>query len=555
MSHRHRRSLACDWPERWSRRWAARAKSELPAATAHRARLALGRYLSSLREAGIDPAGQQALGEALLVAHIRNLEREIPSAAGRYDQCRWLLQALSVIEPDMAFLKLAAELRALAKLRNGSGGPKRLRAYRNDKAVPIRDWPKTYLKLWEAALCPGGNLHGLSRRHLRDIAYGWGRYLHWLENVGAGEHEAEDDAKLRAYLQALESESMLSPRTRAKYLFGLWRALVAFEKTRALAVPEEDFCDPDAEHESLEFVEFEEETPTAHVPDFVDEGAEQDGPALETTAWLLSEAKRLDRMTVPVREKTSRMVELDELVWHGVRMMAEAEAMRKDRRAGILYRTGLMITLAATRCMRFSNLLELDVPAAGRPAVPTRGFLDLSAHPGYLYWPAGSVKNRIAKGVLLPTELRPFVDRFVEFWYPLLKTEETGDALWPNSENGRRLSDSQARVMIEREIQHRTGRKPNPHLFRDAAATWIAENHPEQIWAASRLLWHHDERSTERYRAKAKQVRALDELKKILDAIASETAARERMTVDHRGRARDRGFARNTSAPELACAR
>lgn len=508
-------------------RWAARNSDGLTVVTADSARRAFGRYVAFLREAGIDPTGPQALAEAHLVAHIRGLEDL--SASSRYSQCAYLLRALAVIEPELAFPALAAELRALAKPCHGTtGGPKRRRAYRNDRAVPIRDWPETYRKLWAAAQGSGGDLHGRGKEPLRLVAYGWGRYLRWLETEGAGAPEAEDDGRLRAYVSAIESDSALAPHTRANYAYGLWRALVAFEKARrALTASEaEDFCDPDAEHESVEFVEFEEEPepPAPQVPDFVDEGAERAASPSDTTAWLWSEVARFRQQAVTVGDKAGRMVELDELVFHGVRMMVEAEEMRKDRKAGTLYRTGLMTAVLATRCMRFSNLLELDVPAAGRPAVPTRGYLDLSKWPGYFYWPAASVKNRIATGVFLPGELRPFVDRYAEFWLPLMRTEETGEALWPNSENGHRLSQSQARVMIKRESERRTGRRPNPHLFRDAAATWIAENHPEQIWAASRLLWHLDEGSTVRYRAKAKQVRALDELEKIIEELVAKTA-------------------------------
>ena len=74
---------------------------------------------------------------------------------------------------------------------------------------------------------------------------------------------------------------------------------------------------------------------------------------------------------------------------------------------------------------------------------------------------------------------------------------------------GAPLSASGARSLVEQHTRERFGHHVNCHLFRDCAATSLAEDNPEHVRIAADLLGHRSFATTQRYYIAAGQRRAL----------------------------------------------
>ena len=71
-------------------------------------------------------------------------------------------------------------------------------------------------------------------------------------------------------------------------------------------------------------------------------------------------------------------------------------------------------------------------------------------------------------------------------------------ALWP-TQRGTTSTDIHIYNIIVAHTRTAFGQPVNPHLFRDAVATTIALDCPEQVRIAARLLGHRSFATTERY--------------------------------------------------------
>ena len=67
------------------------------------------------------------------------------------------------------------------------------------------------------------------------------------------------------------------------------------------------------------------------------------------------------------------------------------------------------------------------------------------------------------------------------------------------SNQGRGLGDQQVYSKIVAHTRAAFGRPVNPHLFRDAAATTMARDRPQQVRLAAPLLGHRSYTTTERH--------------------------------------------------------
>ncbi len=84
----------------------------------------------------------------------------------------------------------------------------------------------------------------------------------------------------------------------------------------------------------------------------------------------------------------------------------------------------------------------------------------------------------------------------------------SGNALWL-SRWGAPLTARGARALVEQYTRERFGHHVNCHLFRDCAATSLAEDNPEHVRIAADLLGHRSFATTARYYIAAGQRRAL----------------------------------------------
>ncbi|MGE0853690.1 MAG: hypothetical protein AB7O44_29440, partial [Hyphomicrobiaceae bacterium] len=79
---------------------------------------------------------------------------------------------------------------------------------------------------------------------------------------------------------------------------------------------------------------------------------------------------------------------------------------------------------------------------------------------------------------------------------PLLLRGETSNRLWITI-RATPMTDNTIYSHVRHLTQQQLGRPINPHLFRDCAATFIAEQAPDQIHIVARILGHDTLRSSE----------------------------------------------------------
>jgi integrase/recombinase XerD len=210
--------------------------------------------------------------------------------------------------------------------------------------------------------------------------------------------------------------------------------------------------------------------------------------------WMRSVIARLHRMMRPVRLKRHRLVEPAELFALGMATMVEAEAANaSDWRQAEHYRDGLMIALLAARPLRLRNFTDIEIG---------RHLAHRSA--GYqLRFEASEMKGRRAPLEFpLPTALVGCLEKYIATYRPVLSRRSEGGPptprLWVSSK-GTPLPDYSLYLRIVTLTRARFGHPINPHLFRDCAATSIAERDPEHVLITKEILGHSTMRASERY--------------------------------------------------------
>jgi integrase len=181
----------------------------------------------------------------------------------------------------------------------------------------------------------------------------------------------------------------------------------------------------------------------------------------------------------------------------GLELMQAAEDGTADRtllRRAERHRDGLLIALLAARPLRLANVAGLRV---GRHLVRD------DTGDGYRLLIAGAeTKAGRPLEQPLPAALAPFLTRYLEHWRPLLlscggrytPTVAAETALWISRE-GAAMPPVSLRGAVKRrtETAFGAGHGLTPHLFRDAAATAVAELDPEHMLSAASVLGNRPE--------------------------------------------------------------
>ena len=101
--------------------------------------------------------------------------------------------------------------------------------------------------------------------------------------------------------------------------------------------------------------------------------------------------------------------------------------------------------------------------------------------------------------VPFPQQLAPRLERYLACYRSLLMGERyRGDRLWVGYFFIPQAPHTLGLKIAER-TAHAFGRRVNPHLFRDFAATSIAINHPDHVRIAAAVLGHRSFSTTERH--------------------------------------------------------
>jgi len=325
--------------------------------------------------------------------------------------------------------------------------------------LKLEDWPEGDRAAWNAALAPGDLLDGtvgpafhLSPATQTIYRNNYGRWLTSRIRAGGFDPMAKPASRITpeavgSYL--LELQSQVSSRTVCGYIRGLKVVAQAF--------------DPDADWN-----------------------------------WLRRIVGKLEATAKDSKDKHSRLREANEiLAWAVARMTdIEGEAPRKDILTD--YRNALMIgLLISCPTMRLRNLSMIEI---GRHLVRRSDGWELR-------FSGPEMKGRRPAEMRIPTILVPFLNHYLQFVRPLLLGGAVSDLLWI-TRYGLPMTCRAVHSGISNTTKRAFGKPINPHLFRDCAVTFVAQNDPKHIGIAAPILGHSDPRTTERYYIQAQQIAA-----------------------------------------------
>ena len=313
------------------------------------------------------------------------------------------------------------------------------------RVVALEDWPAADRRAWSRARAGGnvleeqGTLRHVAEAHLPQFLRAWGSWLGYLQDhEGLRSMDSGMDKLTRRHLGGFLNllETHVAPYTARNYMSDL--------RTVARGIR------PDA-----------------------------DLPELDAAI------RRARRDAKPVRDKRSRIVPSRDLWTLGRDLMETCSGC--GTRAGMLgqYRDGLMIALLASRPIRRRNLAGIEI---GR-------HLQRHGDRYWLFFDAHETKGRRSLEFPLPRELTEPVDRYIENIRPELMEQhgrwktDVENRLWAG-EGGSAMTAKRITARICRRTEERFGRSIPPHLFRDAAATSIAEQDPEHVHMIRAILGH-----------------------------------------------------------------
>jgi integrase/recombinase XerD len=340
-------------------------------------------------------------------------------------------------------------------------------------SLVFEHWPESDQQLWEQALRDGdlltdsGPAVRWAPRTRETVREGYGHWLFWLNTQGLLEPTEPPSlrcspARILAYVR-----SMQEGLSRATVL----NRVIALERALCVMVPDSE---------------------RSHLRKLIN---------------------RLPKRAM-TSHKRARLQDPAALVELGLKLMQDAElgVHKNARKNACVYRDGLQVALLAMRPLR------------------RRNFTDLALHrhliregPGWrIRIPATETKTGEPVDVPFPTELVAYLERYLARYRPLLMGKRyCGDRLWSGY-----LFKPQAPhtlgISIAQRTEHGFGRRVNPHLFRDCAATSIAVHDPKHVKITAGVLGHRGFATTERHYNLARSVKAArnyhEELRRLREA-------------------------------------
>lgn len=184
----------------------------------------------------------------------------------------------------------------------------------------------------------------------------------------------------------------------------------------------------------------------------------------------------------------------------GLTLIAEAElSKRSDLSRARSFRNGLMVALLAFCPIRLKNFAALEI---GTTLVEINGSW-------WIVLPCQATKSRRADERRLPDLLKPFVDRYLTHYRPILeqRSKIQSKALWL-AQSGFPMSYCTVELVITQTTRMTTGISVSPHLFRTAAASSAAVHAGAMPHLASGVLSHVDRQTTDQHYNRATSVNA-----------------------------------------------
>lgn len=207
--------------------------------------------------------------------------------------------------------------------------------------------------------------------------------------------------------------------------------------------------------------------------------------------------------------KNKKWVSYDELsrIPEKIRNEVTKNTRLSVRAKALMVRNELIITWLTTQPWRQRNLRECklgrredganlfkeEIPPFSIMARPHWVNEQLKADPHAKFWQFYFRPNETKAGHpvqgILPRPLIPILERYLESSRSLLTSGNDVQTLFVNA-HGRPLRSEAMCNLVEDITSRYTGRRMNPHLFRDAFALAWLEAHPEDYLTLSKILWH-----------------------------------------------------------------
>ena len=242
-------------------------------------------------------------------------------------------------------------------------------------------------------------------------------------------------------------------------------------------------------------------------------------PAADRSLLKLA-LSRLSVVAQPVRNKSERLMSPVILFQLGTRLMADWQTRSgHDPRLNAMdYRDGLMIAFLALCPIRLKNLAAITIGKqltfdAGRPR---------------LSFAADEMKGHRPLEFDVPIALREAFAIYIRDIHPQLYAGGVGkDApLWPSLARKKpRMTEQGIYTRITQVTEKHLGQPVSPHLFRDAAATFITELTPEQAALAGAVLQHRNLATTVKHYIHGQQHSAARAYHLAIDAIIRDTGS------------------------------
>jgi integrase len=227
--------------------------------------------------------------------------------------------------------------------------------------------------------------------------------------------------------------------------------------------------------------------------------------------WLQNEARRLKHLSRPVRDKRGRLQPTVDLMAFGIALMRQVD--RDGAVSGweqaVTFRDGLMIALHAVRPVRRRSFIGIRIGE----------HLEHRADGYWMVFAEGDTKTKQPLEFPFPAELLPYLERYLVHYRPWLCAQDShrdprfsfrppGQRLWV-SKTGSAYSPEAYYSMVRERTAARFGAALWPHLFRDCAASSVANERPRNIGIIKSVLGHARLKTSERHYIHAQSVAAV----------------------------------------------
>jgi integrase len=226
---------------------------------------------------------------------------------------------------------------------------------------------------------------------------------------------------------------------------------------------------------------------------------------------------RLTPNVTPKRKKTERLVRPTVLLRLGHKLMADCQVRRAhDPRLNAMdYRDGLMIAFLALCPVRLENLAQMQIG------------LHLRFEGDVVRVAFDETKGGRPLEFDWPTELRSALNFYLSHVHPMLHNlPQHGAPLWPSlHKHKRQMGASGIYTRITRVTEEHLGIPVHPHLFRDAAATFITDIAPERAQLSAGVLQHTNLQMTKDHYIRGQQHQMLHGYHDAIDTLIAEVTA------------------------------